>query len=598
MTLQLPKPRPVGSGLCLLSLLLPLLLPAQERPVRAVFRDSQGALRLLHGVEGAWTAPILVPEGVLSAGFNGKTLWYKGAAALHVRTSDGRWISVPAPEGRAIGTYDEAGNLSEFYFPESAQSALWLSDRLGPLESKAGEPPPSDALEPIGDNFFAIRKDSSILAWRPGAEPVLIPLAEVPLFKLFLRGTGNTETGVDASFTMPPAAPGESSEARFRIRNPGAEPVLINRLSIDPGPFKTFDQFFPPRFIEPGGFLDFSVRFSPATAGGFSSTLYVNDLKVILNGNSAAASTIELELPSGAWQTLHAGDSIDLGPVERRATLQRRLKVTPAGPVTLTGAGFTLQPGAAPTDFVIFCTSDKPGPATGTLTVDNRAITLRVTVTDFPTPRPAISLQADPVSPARQARLTVKLSEPVRTAFTGSLSLTFKPDSGLPDDAAVTFLPQAVRTIPVQIAEGAAESSELVFQTGTTAGLITLKTTFGTNTDESSIRILPEPVALTAAKAGSASGAAEIVLTGFDTTRSTSKVAFTFFLKTGQPANPGRIESDITQPFSTYFKTITGSAFTLRANFPVSGTFSELEGVEVEITNAAGTRQSGRLRFE
>lgn len=580
-------------------LLLPAivsLMAAQQKPVEAIFTDLEGNLRLLCGVEGAWETPLLVPGGVLSSGYNGRSLWFKTRDHLHIRSTAGEWSVLDAPPGAAAARFASSGDPALFYFPGAAAWAQWSPETrtLQFLDS----PPELDPAWPeiIGPDLVVHRRPGTIVAVRSSsATALLLPLAELPSFQLFFRD-GTAEVAVGASFTMPPAAPGESSTARFRIRNPTNAPVLINRLSIDPGPFKTFDQFYPPRYLEAGGFLDFSVRFSPSGPGGYSRTLYINDLKVILNGAGTATSLVEIELPTG-WQTLHSGDDVSLGSVERGTALTRRLRITPLLPAALSGQGFALLPGASSSESVISFLSDTPGSASGALIVDGRTFTLRVTVTDFPTPRPSLLLQSEPAA-ATQARFKVKLSEPARSDLTAVLSLAFIPAAGLPDDPAIVFLPQAIRNISLHIPTGAAESDEAVFQSGTTAGTITLRVTLGQNSDERTFRILPQPVTLSAARASAASANAEVTLTGFDTSRTTAKVAFTFYLKSGQPAAPGRIEADVTQQFAAYYQSVTGGSFTLRANFPVSGTYTELDSVEVEIVNSAGPAQTGRLRFE
>lgn len=580
----------------LLLIVAAMLCHAQEMPVAGMFRDDQGALRVLQGIEGAWVAPILIPQGVDSAGSNGQWMWYKTGTELHLRNLQGGWAVVSAPEGAAEARFNPGGLLEGFVFPEAGLAACWLIEgKLGELRAWAKDPDAPLPPQPIGENLYLLRQGGSLLAWRAGSDPILIPLADAVSFQLFLRD-GQNEVAVGSSFAMPSAAAGETSEVRFRLRNPTAVPILINRLSVDPGAFKIFDQFFPPRYIEPGGFLDFAVRFSPQAKGSYSSTLFVNDLKVTLNASAEAAPVVEIELPAG-WQTLRAGDTTDLGTVERRATLRRALRVTPAVPPRIDGAGFEIQAGATVNESSIVLVSDKPGVAAATLDVGGRLFPLRATVTDFPTPRPAIVLPSEPRT-AQQSRLTVRLTEPARAAYSAVLTLAFTPDAGLPDDSAVAFLPQAVRALPVRFAEGESESQEIVFQTGTTAGRITLKVALGPYSEERSIRVSPEPVALSSARAASSPAAAEVVFTGFDTTRSVSKVSFTFYLKNGQAASPGRIDADVATPFAGYFKSVTGGTFTLRANFPVSGTFSELDGVEVEFTNSAGTTRTGRLRFE
>jgi hypothetical protein len=178
------------------------------------------------------------------------------------------------------------------------------------------------------------------------------------------------------------------------------------------------------------------------------------------------------------------------------------------------------------------------------------------------------------------------------------VSVSFVPDAGLPDDTAVMLLPSSVRAVPVTIREGSTATEELLVQTGTTAGLVQLRATVGSRSAQASFRIAPAAVVLQSVKASVASANAEIVLTGYDTVRSASKLAFTFYLRSGQTAAPGRIEVDAGQQFADYYKAVSGSAFRLRAHFPVSGAHTELDSVEVEVSNSAGRTTTGRLRFE
>lgn len=447
----------------------------------------------------------------------------------------------------------------------------------------------------IGEGYVAERTGDGMLVRDSEGRPFSVPLAETPVFQLLLVENG-AEKPVGASFVMPAAAPGDSSTARFRVRNTGSIAVVITRLSIDPGPFRLFDQFFPPRTIAAGDFVDFWVRFAPEVPGDFARTLYVNDLKVTLQGSSQGLPVVEMETAAG-WQMLKAATVTQIGSVERRSELTRRIRVTPAVPLTVTGDGFQLRPEGDAGSYILSFTSDRVGAAKGALMEGARSFPLEVTVTDFPTPTPTVELLDEP-GPARQVRFRVKLSEPARTNLSAALSVAFYPDTGLPDDAAVTLLPASVRTMPAAIPEGADRSGEILLQTGTTAGVIQIRASIGSKAGTASLRIAPSAVALTGVKASVASANAEVVLTGYDTVRSASRIAFTFYLKSGQAAAPGRIEADIGSQFADYYKTVSGSAFRLRAHFPVSGTHTELDSVEVEIANSAGKTSTGRLRFE
>jgi hypothetical protein len=583
--------------LVLAQLLCAFAASAQERPVTGYFCDGRGALRALVGLPGAWEAPIVVSEGVMSAGYDGRLLWYKTRDRLHVSLGRGDWLDLEAPDGPASAISDRGSGTWLFRFHATEEVAeldpaggrLIFRENIRELLSETEWP------EVIGEGYVAERNGEDLIVRDADGRTFSVPLAETPDFQLFLV-EGGTEKAVGNSFVMPPAAPGDSSTARFRVRNTGSIAVVITRLSIDPGPFRLFDQFFPPRTIAPGDFVDFWVRFAPEAPGEYARTLHVNDLKVTLQGSSQGLPVVEIETPTG-WQTLKASTATQLGSVERRSQLARQVRVTPAVPLTVSGEGFQLEPQGGSGYYTLRFSSDKVGVARGALIQGDRSFPVEVTVTDFPTPTPSVEL-LDEAGPARQIRLRVKLSEPARTSLSAALTVTFQPDTGLPDDSAVMLLPASVRTIPVSIAEGADRSGEVLLQTGTTAGLIQIRASIGSRSGTASLRIAPAPVTLTAAKASVASANAEVVLTGYDTVRSASRIAFTFYLKSGQTAAPGRIEADVGPQFADYYRSISGSAFRLRAHFPVSGTHTELDSVEVEITNSAGRTSTGRLRFE
>lgn len=579
--------------LCLVAFLLSHTAAAQNRPVRGYFADGRGALRVLVGAPGAWEAPIVIPEGILSAGFDGRLLWYKTATQLVLCSTQDGCRFLTAPEGPAFLRSGRDGELS-WFFPAIRQvGSIDQESQLLQYSDIDGEPEPEP--ERIGPGLRAAHDNATLLALGDDGSSSLVPLAEVPSFQLLYRD-GTKEVPVGESFRLPPAAPGESSTARFRVRNSGSIAVVITRLSIDPGPFKTFEQFFPPRTIAPGEFADFSVRFAPDAPGEYARTLHVNDLKVTLLGSSTASSSVELETPSG-WLWLKAGEKVNLGAVERRSLLTRRIRITPPAPASVVGEGFRLQPTADPSLFELTFQSDRLGIASGTLTVEQRAFPLEVQVNDFPPPSPSF-VWVDDAAPAKQVKFRIRLSEAARAAVTGALTVTFTPDAGLPDDSAVMLLPISARSQSVQFAEGASESGDLVLQTGSTAGVIRIRIAIGSKAAEESVRIHPMPVVLTQAKASVASANAQVTLTGFDTARSAARLSFTFYLKSGQPAAPGRIDVDVKSAFADYYKTVSGSVFALRANFPVSGSHTELDSVEIEVLNASGSTSTGRLRFE
>ena len=80
-----------------------------------------------------------------------------------------------------------------------------------------------------------------------------------------------------------------------------------------------------------------------------------------------------------------------------------------------------------------------------------------------------------PLTPGQQPSFNVQLSSAYTLGINGTVTLTFTPDSGLPDDPNILFQ-NGTRTLDFTIAAGSTVSSAAL-QTGTVAGRIDLTTT-------------------------------------------------------------------------------------------------------------------------
>ncbi len=134
----------------------------------------------------------------------------------------------------------------------------------------------------------------------------------------------------------------------------------------------------------------------------------------------------------------------------------------------------------------------------------------------------------------------------------------------------------------------------MTFQTGTTAGTITLTLTFPNGAPVTkSFTISPQQVQITAATALRQSPNLVVTLTGFDNTYSTGKLSFTFFDTSGKQITPNAINVDASGAFSTYFFTNNqaGGAFSVQATFPVTGDVTQIGSVNVGMSNSARREQ-------
>jgi hypothetical protein len=283
------------------------------------------------------------------------------------------------------------------------------------------------------------------------------------------------------------------------------------------------------------------------------------------------------------------------------------LQVTGAGFRQSSGpkAPFTLAPGDT-TAFVIEFTANAAGSYTGSLAIETRTYVLTAAAFDSPLPKPVLEFDAGPMRSAQQRRLTMRLPNAAPATASGFVNLAFVPDTTLiADDPAVVFLATGTRSLPFSVTQGSTEVSingqtSALFQTGTSSGRIRFTLT-GISTDGDPTTLLTIPPALLSLDTTTAtrrSGNLDIQVIGFDNTYAAGAMVFTFFDPSGQALQPGAILADFTQAFRAFFtKTQAGSAFQVRVSFPVTGDTSGIAGVEMKLSNSAGTTMT-RLNFQ
>src|SRR5262249_11659843 len=143
-------------------------------------------------------------------------------------------------------------------------------------------------------------------------------------------------------------------------------------------------------------------------------------------------------------------------------------------------------------------------------------------------------------------------------------------------DDGIIFLLSGSQTVPFTVNQGdtAARfgtSQSTAFQTGTTAGTIVFTVTLGQFTEAYSLTIPGAPPGISTTTAQYTSAGLDVELTGFDNTRTTSTIAFTFHDATGATLGGGPITVDGTADFGAFFASSQeGGLFALHAFFPVS----------------------------
>ena len=239
----------------------------------------------------------------------------------------------------------------------------------------------------------------------------------------------------------------------------------------------------------------------------------------------------------------------------------------------------------------------------GKIEAGAQSFPLNATAREYPLPKPTISFPTS-LESARQEKLKVTFVDLPRTAGTGLVKLEFQPTAGLPDDPTVIFPANGTRTATFRVADGNAAADfsgqdGILVQSGTTTGTLVVTVTLGTFVEVSKIEIKPATIMVDSAQGLRADLRIDVRFSAFDNTHQASQVAFTFYQKNGQPVQPGRMIADISQLMKGYFtdNPRVGGIFSVRASFPVTGTATEIDRVDVEIVNPAGTTKLDPIKF-
>lgn len=438
--------------------------------------------------------------------------------------------------------------------------------------------------------------------------------AELRLFAI----VDGIEQPVGESYIVGSVPIGDSLDTKFRIKNLSESELLVP-INVAGVGFHFPEEGNPkwPVVIAAGGTLDFYIRFTPMTPGSFSAYLNINGVRMTtLYGTAAAGVTISLVHDSGKT-SLNAGDTIDFGSAVIGSKVVRRFEIAnPAGValsvnrLALTGeafrgpsglaAPFALDPGRT-ASFEVTFEPAKAGLAEGSLALDSRIFVLRGFGIEPDYPQPRIVIEPGVLRGGQQAKVSVQLDSASRYDGEGELALELKPSVSTKGDPAVLFLASGAKSIKFRVAAGLdaarfGDRADAEFQTGTTAGTLVLTATLGKHTVQAQAEIPPAAVVVNDTRIVRSATGFEVRVTGFDTSRTASRVAFTFYDRDFNVVPPGAISTDVAGPFRRYFDNADlGGMFLLRAVFQVSGDPLKIIAVVAELTNAHGATKTDRV---
>ena len=426
---------------------------------------------------------------------------------------------------------------------------------------------------------------------------------------------GNAEQPVPGVYDLGAVSSGDAVAARFRLRNASNAPATLTLLAVAGTGFALTSAPSLPATLGAQQTTDFTVSFHASETGSYSAALRSDGISALLTIAVVPGLTYAVETAAG--KQLLGSAAVDFGAVELGQTkalhfdidnltaqaLNAPALAVGAGDFALSNAapGVLLQPGQA-VGFDIQFRPSAAGPRGGLLTISSRSYALAGAGIVPALPKPQLTIDLPRKQSAQQGSITVALDAPAKTHGSGTLTLDFQSAPAGASDPAIAFAAGG-RTAAFTVEPGDTEGhfgsqAVALFQTGTTAGVLTVTVQLGEVTDRQSVTIVPAPVALSAAQAARSNGSIEIQVTGYDNTRTAGPLSFTFIDAAGNAVAPGPIRLDGTAAFSKFFReSDLGGTFVLRALFPVTGDLSGIASFAAEFTNSAGTATTAKTRF-
>jgi len=431
-------------------------------------------------------------------------------------------------------------------------------------------------------------------------------------FSLFLIQDGVEVQSSDLQYGFGNVSIGGVVNREFHLRNTGTDATLTD-LSFSRTDFLFVNPPSIPQVVSGGSFIDLLVQYRPTQPGPSTASVTANDV-ILATMSGTGRPGVTVTLADGS--TLPS--PLDFGSVVRRATAARRILLSnPGGRNMLINVGtrdavFQLQPSTSPIplaaggstvieiDFVPTTNGSQPS----ALLVDQQVYPLVGVGIDPPFPPPTIEIDSAALASSQQGKLTVRLSTASQASGTGEVDIDIVPKSAKANtDSGILFLTGSSRTATFNVNQGDTvghfgSEDSIAFQTGTTAGDLVFTVKLGNFVGQQKFTIARAVVGVDSSKAQRTSAGLDLLLNAFDNTRSAAMMTFTFFDQNGTMLPPGAIAVDGSVAFLQFFgSSDLGGVFGLHAFFPVLGNPNQVDSVEVDIVNSAGTARTSRLHF-
>jgi hypothetical protein len=435
--------------------------------------------------------------------------------------------------------------------------------------------------------------------------------------------------------TLPATNVGEKTTVFIRLRNTSSFDVAVSNIAISGAGYTLGNLPFLPATIAPGQVQAFTITFSPTQPGQQAGRLLVGTDTFDLVGNGLGPQlTYSYRNPAGSipvqplgsviFPSAQVGDSSSVQfTVENTGTAQAALVVVGIvadGTPVFTVSGLPALPVAiAPNSSVSFTVKFAPlnsSLTTASLRVNGDAFSL-IGLGSTPQPLPSYTLQGPTeVQPFQQPSASLTLAAPYPVTVVGTLTLS-TTSAGFVSDPAVQFITGgtvANFTIPAGTTRAVFSngSTNIRFQTGSVAGVITMTPAFATqgglNLTPTSPTVLNMTMAATApvitsvAIGNRSATGFDILVTGYVTSRSLTAMSVTFTPKSGFKVPQTAFTLDLNTASFLWFSSSTsatfGGQFQITVPFTTTTTdtsstaqlpITAIESVAITVANSIGT---------
>jgi hypothetical protein len=224
-------------------------------------------------------------------------------------------------------------------------------------------------------------------------------------------------------------------------------------------------------------------------------------------------------------------------------------------------------------------------------------------------PPPTVTVTSAPtVMPAQPSTITLSIgSYPVDIVATITLSFTPAQANGATDPTVVFINNTVTDTIPIT-ANSTAAIAPISYQTGSTAGTITLTTQLtlapsagGTNITPASltplvITVPAGPPAISSTTLTRVGTTLQVVTLGLSTTRDMAQASFHFTPASGKSLKTTDLTVQLTTPFATWYQTAGsiafGTTFSYTQPFTLDSDATDVGSVTVTLSNSQGASQT------